>query len=495
MATTDVELPVAPDAPASTSVTRPARGTRMSTVFIFGFALAGLDIGMRQLGDNSFMWHLRTGQYILDHGIPYHDPYSFSAAGTKWVAQSWLAELIYGLINGSALGGFGLRLFGGVVGAVVGASLFVIAWRISGDRVRSLGLASLSFMVVLVIWSERPLMLGLLGMLAVVWIVELPDSWLSRRPMISLPIVMWLWTNVHGTWTIGFAYLGLHLVGRWLDGAPPSGGRERVLLRASVLAGAVTLINPYFLDLVLFPLRLMGRASVLYGVQEWQSPSFHDLGGKFFALFVVVTLVLLARKRPSWRDIIIAAAFLVLGFWAVRNVGLTAVAILPILARASRREKPVRDDRSSLNTMLAGLLVAVTVIAVAQAAAEPNWDLKAYPVKAVAALEAQHLIGRHLFTTDGWGGYLIATEYPRQRVFYDDRYDMYPIPINEAYDDIANLHPNWQAQLDKYGIDVIMWSPTGGLTQALAAQPDRWTRVYVDKTAAVYVRRPPASLP
>ena len=57
---------------------------------MFGWA-----IGLAKLSDNSFFWHLRTGEYILDHGIPHHDVFSYTAPGTKWVAQSWLAEVTY----------------------------------------------------------------------------------------------------------------------------------------------------------------------------------------------------------------------------------------------------------------------------------------------------------------------------------------------------------------------------------------------------------------
>ena len=58
----------------------------------------------RKLTDNSFFWHLRTGEYILDHGIPHHDVFSYTAPGTKWVAQSWLAEVTYGVLYRSVGG-------------------------------------------------------------------------------------------------------------------------------------------------------------------------------------------------------------------------------------------------------------------------------------------------------------------------------------------------------------------------------------------------------
>src|SRR5947199_6884434 len=105
----------------------------MAGLFALVFALGGWRAGLSRLSDNSFMVHLRTGRLILDHGIPHHDPYSFTAAGTKWVAQSWLAELLYGAVN-RAGGAFGLRLLGAAIGLFVGLMLFRIALRGTQDR-------------------------------------------------------------------------------------------------------------------------------------------------------------------------------------------------------------------------------------------------------------------------------------------------------------------------------------------------------------------------
>jgi hypothetical protein len=472
--------------PLSPSTER-ARGLRMSTVFTMAFAVAGAAIGIRRLHDNSFMWHVRTGRLILDHGIPHHDPYSFSAPGAKWIAQSWLAELLYGVINRSAGGAFGLRLFGAILGAVISVALFRIALRLSHDRVRAFLLSLLTFFVLLQVWSERPLMLGLLAMVGVVCAVELPDSRLGRRPLVALPVIMWLWANVHGSFALGFLYLALHLVGRALEGAPPRQGRERALLEGTLLAGAVTLLNPYGLDLVVFPLRLMGRSSVLNGVEEWQSPNFREIGGRIFAVWIVVAIVILARKHVGKRDLLVSIAFLLLGLWAVRNVGLTAIVGLPILARAVRRDEQQPDPRRRTNSLIAMLLAVTALGAVVRAATEVDWNLAKYPVKPYALVESRFPSSR-LLTTDAWGGYVIAETETGQQVFYDDRYDMYPLAVNAAYDDLATLRPNWLTQLDKWRIDVVMWPRDSPIVQGLAERSD-WSRVYRDEQAAVYVRR------
>ena len=471
---------------------RTEHGPRLSTVFTWLFAIGGLAIGIRPLHDNSFMWHVRTGRLILDSGIPHHDPYSFTANGTKWVAQSWLAELLYGVINTSSAHAFGLRLLGAATGLVVGAMLFRLAWKCANDRVRAGALTVLALAALLNVWSERPLMLGIVAMLLLVYLIEVPGNWMARYPYVTIPVLMWLWANVHGTYVIGFGYLALHLVGRAMEGQPPTRGPERTMLRASVLAGLLTFLNPYGLDLVLFPLRLMGRGEVLKDVSEWQSPNFREGGGMLFGAFLIVTLVLMARKRPGLRDLLITVVFMILGLWAVRNVGLAVVAILPIQARLVHNPNPRPDERKPVHRLMVAVAVLALCVAVLRAAGQDDWNLKAYPVDAFKAVQAQHLEGRRLFTTDAWAGYVIATAWPHQQVFFDDRYDMYPVVVDRDYGTIAGVAPKWRETLDKYKVDLVMEPHAGALNQALAENPD-WVKVHEDKVATVWARK--SSLP
>jgi hypothetical protein len=370
--------------------------------------------------------------------------------------------------------------------------LFRLAWRGTQERIPAGGLTLVALAALMNVWSERPLMYGLAAMLVVVAVVEAPDTWVGRHPYVVLPVSMWLWANMHGSFIIGFGYLGLHLVGRALEHHPPTRGRERELLRASVVAGLLTLLNPYFLDLVLFPLRLMGRGEVLRDVAEWQSPNFREAGGMLFGAFVLCTIVLFARKRVGTRDLLITVVFTLLGLWAIRNVGLTVIAILPILARLARNEHPRPDERASVHRLMVVTAVIALLLSVVHAAGQDDWHLAAYPVKAFDAIKSHGFEGRRLYTTDAWGGYVVARAYPDQKVFFDDRYDMYPIQVNHDYGVIGSVAPGWQDLLDRYQVEVIMARSKSALTQALAERSE-WTRIFTDKTATVYVRRAPAS--
>src|SRR5438477_1132834 len=47
------------------------------------------------LVDGDVGWHIRTGEYILNHHqVPYHDLYSFSKPGAPWYAWEWLTDVI-----------------------------------------------------------------------------------------------------------------------------------------------------------------------------------------------------------------------------------------------------------------------------------------------------------------------------------------------------------------------------------------------------------------
>ena len=45
-----------------------------------------------RFADPDMWWHLKTGELIWNsHTIPRTDPFSFSAAGYRWIAQEWLS--------------------------------------------------------------------------------------------------------------------------------------------------------------------------------------------------------------------------------------------------------------------------------------------------------------------------------------------------------------------------------------------------------------------
>ena len=463
----------------------------MVGLFTLVFALGGWRAGLSRLSDNSFFWHLRTGRRMLDHGIPHADPYSFTASGRRWVAQSWLAEALYGVVD-KALGTFGLRLLTGLTGAAVAAITYRLVHRLSRDRLTSVGLTLAAIGASFTLWSARPLFLGILAFLGLLWIVEIPDSWLGRRALWTIPVLVWLWANVHGTFSLGLIYLGLHLAGRWLEGAPFWTGRERVLTQAAVIAVVLAAVNPYGPGLLLFPVELLSRGDILKRVTEWRSPDFRSIQGLMFAgwLAVFVACFALGRRRPSRRDVVVTVPFLLLAFWAQRNIALSPLVGVAAAARCVARDefRPAAD--SPLNRIVAVALVALGLTWTVQAAGQPDFDDSIYPVAAMRFVEEQGLLGQRLMTDDAWGGYVILKYWPRQKVFVDDRYDMYPRRVLEDFIDFSDADGRWREILDRNGIEVVVWPVKATIVRFMETDP-AWTEVHRDKRAAVFVRGRP----
>jgi hypothetical protein len=69
----------------------PARLLGLLLVLLFG-ALAFL-LGCFEMLDTDVWWHLRGGEWILQHGmVPDLDPFSFGSADQRWIDLHWLSQ-------------------------------------------------------------------------------------------------------------------------------------------------------------------------------------------------------------------------------------------------------------------------------------------------------------------------------------------------------------------------------------------------------------------
>jgi hypothetical protein len=382
-------------------------------------------------------------------------------------------------------------VLGGLVAAAIAVLAFRLALRLARDRVRAAVLSVAALGGIYTLWSVRPLVVGVLLFVVLLWIVEVPDCWIGRRPLIALPVLFWLWANVHGTFALGFAYLALHVVGRWLDGNRPTEGRERALTLGSVLALAVTFANPYGVKLVTFPLDLLSRGEVLRNVVEWASPDFRTLRGQAFALWIAAFLLVLAksRLRPTRRDLVVTIPFLLLALWALRNVAIAPLVGLPVAARLVVKERPSRTGGPppGIARAFAAVIVVLAVAVGVRAETRPDFRLNHYPVAALEAADEQGLLGRRLLTDDADSGYVILRYWPRQRVFFDDRFDMYPLDITDDFATLSNIKPGWRQVLEDHDIEVVIWERRRPLAQALLLD-DEWRVVHRDDGYFMFVR-------
>ena len=142
-------------------------------------------------------------------------------------------------------------------------------------------------------------------------------------------------------------------------------------------------------------------------------------------------------------------------------------------------------------TIVVGALALILFLGLViglRASQQRDFAFATYPVKSMHYVEANGLLGTRLLTSDSDAGYVILEYSPEQRVFMDDRYDMYPTKL--IYDYFTGRRR--QARLERSPRSL----PTsrrscGSQRRALAAELDaspKWQRVHRDQARAVWVR-------
>lgn len=446
-----------------------------------GFALWGFWLGIRQLSDNSFFTHLATGRIILDtRTIPVADPYSYTAHGDPWVVQSWLASLLYGLVDSWA-GPGGLRVLSGVLCAVISW----LIWRLSdpANLLVRVAIVSMTMVVGTVMWAPRPLLFGMLFLGVTLLAAEgrVDPRWLVP--------VSWAWVNSHGSFPLGLVALGILYVGRRLDGEDPS--NERRALAWAALGTALAVVNPLGPRVLVFPIELLRKSESLQQIIEWKSPSFLDGWTRIFLLQVMVTVLALVR-RPSWRGGLATVVFLAASLLGVRNVAVASMVFVLIAAHALAGLGSLAGRDRSVAFALCGAVLVVILLAASSATfSRPHYDLTGFPVDAAAWLDERDALAKPdvmLAASDTTGNFLELLYGPEARVFMDDRVDMYPKQVVDELVAMINGGSGWREALDRHRVNVVLWSRSGPLPQLLSMSPE-WRVLYEDGQSSVACRR------
>jgi hypothetical protein len=463
-------------------------GPTLGRVCAVAAVVVGFVVGLRPLGDNSWMTHLATGRLMLEDGIVRTDPYTFTSAGEPWIVQSWLASLVYALIDAVA-GMEGLRLFTAACTAVLAGLLWRLSRPAGGPVARSL-LVLVAVVVGSGLWSERPLLLGLIALVASLVVLE------EDRDPRWIALIAALWANVHGSFPLGPVLFAALALGRRLDRQDPA--RELAALRWSVIGSIVGgVVNPYGPKLLVFPVQLLTRQSQLAEVVEWRSPTFDATATRAFLLLVALAVLGLVA-RPRYRAAVPAVLFTAAALVSLRNVAVAAVVLVPVAGAAlaaafatagAARRGLVADRRSPLHRPALVALVALAVVLTAVTVREPALQLEGYPVAAVDRMErlGWHEPGVRWGHPDVVGNYLGLRYGDEARVFVDDRFELHDAALMADYVALVRARRDWRAVLDRYAIDVVLWEHDHPLAELLELDPG-WDEAFTVDGWSVFCR-------
>jgi hypothetical protein len=467
-------------------------------------ALAFLSIfimAVRPMIDTDTWWHLRTGQWILDHqALPEVDRFSLTRAGEPWYYPGWLAELcMLWVFSWGGLSALNL-LFTGVILLAFG---FVYR-SMDGDPFVIAAVLVLAAGASEIYWSARPQLFSFLFSAAFYLILrKFIDG--KRNALWILPPLMALWVNVHPGFAIGFILILIAFVAQAFQflvrrcDRPGTGAQLKWLGGILLACLAAAAVNPHGPAVLAYPFQTVSIRFLQNFIQEWQPPDFHLLQAQMFLilLFLAWAVMAFSPKPIEAADFIFVTAIAYMGFLAWRNTNLLSIVAPAVILRYSQPlvEKhlpgwnPDHAVRGIQSAVHAGAVTALTAAALLYglSAISPDSMLSSVrsqaPVQAVDYLAANPVPGR-MFNSYNFGSYIVwaLPEYP---VFVDGRTDLYTDDILDQYLAVTQAREGWQAVLDRWQIEIFFMEPGAPVLHLLRAAG--WTVYYEDAQAVILI--------
>lgn len=467
--------------------------------------LASADLGRHLInGQQAVQWLFAGGpsQFLRENTYSYTEP-TFPVPNHHWASGAvfWIVYSLTGFV-GLSLGYVLLVLCG--VGLAVWLSLRGGGWA-AVAVVLPLCIPLVGYRA-----EVRPEVFSfvLVPLVALVALQLGRASWKGWWVVLLLALQL-VWVNVHIYFILGPAVVGAFLV----DALWRRDGRM-VLWYAWCMAGQVlvSLVNPNGLWGAWYPFTIFGNYG--YRVLENQTAWFlwgYGIHTPAFWVFAVVLVcvgcaligaVVRRRTVPVWA-VCLACGGVALGLFAVRNLALTAVLVLPVGVWAMHEMVEYAQRRWKAQRLPVLLLGGLLTSAVAFFALYPagrtlvhGFGVQPGTAGVVEFMRIADIAGP-VFNNYDVGGLLIFGAVPGARVFVDNRPEAYPrtfftdvyVPMQEDPVVFERVDAQYQFRTIVFNYkDATPWAQTF-LQRVL--QDRQWVPVYVDQAVLVLVRDVP----
>ena len=326
--------------------------------------------------------------------------------------------------------------------------------------------------------------------LVAAWTVALLDARdRDKAPPLSLALLMTLWSNMHG----GFVF-GLALIAPFRS----RGGRCRAARNApcgpprinlfGLAAVAAALANPYGVEALLFPFRLIGVEN-LSRISEWSPQDFGHVGPIEIALLVLSRSALTRPMAAPPVRAAMLAGLLAIALQHARHAQLLGLIGPMLLAKpiAARRPRPCgrrgTDGRSRAQRW--------------RQLSQQRWRWRRCnsPRRSCASTDKARQFRRCAPSRLNFGATTVLNDYSfggydlvGVRPFIDGRADMYGGAMLGLYRKLADGDPATSRKtLSRYRIAWTIFAPDAGIVATLDREPG-WQRLYANSVAVVHVR-------
>jgi hypothetical protein len=471
------------------------------------------------LADGDTGWHIRNGEEILNClCVPHTDSFAFGTEGLPWFAWEWLSDV--GLAALNRFGGLtAVAVFSAIVIATVPALLFGYMLSRGAGMIMALPLTLLAAGASTVHFLARPHIVTLLLTPLSVWALD-RDRRQAWGWIWGLPLLVALWTNLHGGFLVVFTLLAVRL-GDSVFARPRIRAAVRRDILLTVACAAATLLNPYGWRLHVHVIEYLRSDWIRQVVEEFQSPRFRSESMLQFEILLVsgiaIVPILWSRRRLAEGCLILFWAHEALG--SVRHVPIYCLVAAPLIAGQFEvlwskwaALQPARSWAGLVRQMDVewrqglpgsspahagfGLVPAAVCLALLAVSGTALWTTEfpaaAFPSALVSRnfrlLSTSDAAPVRVFSSDQWSDFLIYRLHPRVRIFVDGRSDFFGPSRGGEYARLMEGRPGCSAILEREKVRFALIPSTWPLAGLLAADP-QWRQVDRDNQAILFRRR------
>lgn len=458
--------------------------------------------------DGDLPRHLLVGKLIRDtHTIHLTDIFSYRTTNYPSIPHEWLAQVVLSSIY-NLLGLGGVVFLTALIVTTTWAIIYYDTLRRSNSLITALLFTGLGVGASLIHVLPRPHLFSYI--FTALWILVLEQIYKdkSKNRWLLLPVLMFVWVNLHGMFVLGIGIWIIYLIGDLFENPSRTwltNPRTKSILAGGALSIVATFLSPSGIGIWKAIASLGGNAYIKSKIPEYQSANFQIPETWPFILILLLAIVSFSRStsKTPWRHVFLITAFAGIALYSSRMLPLFAIVAVPIVAWSFsgwlKKDFPnsrfwiIETNINKINQSSNGVIwpfIAIFAVALLFKLNIPIdieskgnvFSPKFFPVEAVTWLDANPQSG-HVFNEFDWGGYLLLKLWPQYQIFMDGHTHIYGEALTREYEKVITLQDNWQNILDKYQVTWAIVRTDSRITQAL--EKNGWQILYQDETAVI----------
>lgn len=293
--------------------------------------------------DGDLGWHLRFGKDAWQGNFQYTDSYTWGFYGQNWFNHEWGGDILFW----SLYHNFTYYSLVILITLIVFLAFFLTEKLING-KTTNIGLiiSVIAFMGGGHIVVMRLAMFATLFFLLIWWTLEkIP----TRKLYWLWPIILWLWSALHGSWILGFITINIYFGGHLLQNIihhfypsyPSSLWNKKTFINviyAQIASFLVIIINPYSYKIITEIFSYFSQNFYKAHISEW-IPSYTFpvfwIPLIISAIILYLAIHLFWYKKINLAQFLLILAFSISAFLYKRNALFIVLIGIPLLAKVT----------------------------------------------------------------------------------------------------------------------------------------------------------------